>query len=61
MKLANERLREVLKHAITAYTFELDSQDYLTEAELYSVVLNEFQITNEEFEEIMGMTFKQWR
>ena len=56
-----ERLKEILKNAITSYVFELDQQDYYTDDELYKVLLNEFQMTDDEFVEIMGKTFKQWR
>ena len=61
MQISNIRLKEILQHAITAYVFELDEQDYYTDEELYAVLLNEFCITEEEFQEIMGKTFKQWR
>ena len=61
MKDVESRLREILKNAITAYVFELDQQGYYTDEELYQVLLNEFSITTEEFEYIMGATFKQWR
>ena len=61
MTIQSIRLKEILKHAIAAYVFELDEQDYYTDEELYAVLLNEFSMTEEEFQEITGKTFEQWR
>lgn len=47
------RLKEILKHAIVAYEYELDQQDYETEEELHAVLLNEFCMTEDEYNEIM--------
>jgi hypothetical protein len=55
-----DRLKEILRHAIAAYIFELE-QGYDSDDELYAVLLNEFDITDNEFVEIMGCTFKQYR
>lgn len=59
--VSNSRLKEILQHAIRAYVFELDQQGYDTDEEISSVLLNEFGMTEEEFQEIMGLTFKQRR
>ena len=59
--MTESRLKEILKHAITAYVFELDQQDYDTDEGIYTALRCEFHMTKEDFNEIMGMTFKQWR
>ena len=59
--MTKERLKEILRNAIIAYEFELDQQDYHTDDEMYSVLLNEFNMTENEYEEIMGATFAQRR
>ena len=56
-----ERLKKILANAIVAYEFELDQQDYDTDDEMHKVLLNEFNMTEEEYTEIMGATFKQHR
>lgn len=61
MTIQSARLKEILKQAIIAYVFELDQQEYYTDEELYRVLLNEFGMTDKEFQEIMGKTFNQWR
>lgn len=43
------RLLSILKNAIVAYEFELEQQDYETEEELHKVVLNEFGMTENEY------------
>lgn len=43
------RLLSILKNAIVAYEFELEQQDYGTEEELHKVVLNEFGMTENEY------------
>lgn len=43
------RLLSILKNAIIAYEFELEQQDYETEEELHKVVLNEFGMTENEY------------
>ena len=43
------RLLSILKNAIVAYEFELEQQDYETEEELHKVVLNEFGMTESEY------------
>lgn len=48
------RYKNILRRAIIAYEFELEQQDYETEEELHAVVLNEFGITDEEYNGIMG-------
>ena len=47
------RYKNILRRAIIAYEFELENQDYETEAELHAVVLNEFGMTDEEYNHIM--------
>lgn len=49
------RYKNILRNAIVAYEFELEQQDYETEADLHAVVLNEFGMTDEEYKEIMGV------
>lgn len=44
-----ERARQILRNAIRAYEFELDQQDYDTLEELHRVLLNEFNMTEEEY------------
>ena len=50
----NSRLKEIIRHAILAYEFELDQQDYETDEEAHEVLLNEFYMTDEEYHEIMN-------
>lgn len=56
-----ERLKEIIRNAVIAYEFELDQQDYYTDEEMHKVLLNEFSMTDDEYTEIMGNTFKQRR
>ena len=49
-----QRALEVLKNAIVAYEFELEQQDYESEEELHWVVLNEFDLTQEEYEYVFN-------
>lgn len=49
------RYTKILRNAIVAYEFELENQDYETEKELHVVVLNEFDMTDEEYRYIMGV------
>ena len=44
-----KRLLSILKNAIVAYEFELEQQDYETEEELHKIVLNEFGMTENEY------------
>jgi hypothetical protein len=48
------RYKNILRNAIVAYEFELENQDYETEKELHAVVLNEFGMTDEEYNYIMN-------
>jgi len=48
------RYKNILRRAIVAYEFELEQQDYETEEELHLVVLNEFGMTEEDYQNIMG-------
>ena len=57
--MTNERLRSILKNAIIAYEFELEQQDYPTAEELHVVLLNEFEITEEEYIEVMKRRYSQ--
>lgn len=54
--MTGERLSEILKNAIAAYESELESQDYPSEEELHKVVLNEFGMTEEEYQSVMDGT-----
>ena len=54
--MTGERLCEILKSAIIAYESELENQDYPSEEELHSVVLNEFGMTQEEYQSVMDGT-----
>ena len=49
------RYTKILRNAIVAYEFELENQDYEKEEELHAVVLNEFDMTDEEYRYIMGV------
>lgn len=49
-----ERAKEILKRAVEAYEFELEQQDYETEEDMREAVLNEFGITQDEYETITG-------
>lgn len=55
--MSKERLKEILYHAIIAYEFELEEQDYSTAEALHEVVLNEFTMTEEEYMEIMNRRY----
>ena len=48
-KISAERFLTILQNAIVAYKFELEQQDYETEEELHKVVLNEFGMTENEY------------
>lgn len=48
----NNRLKEILRNAIVAYEHELEMQDYETIAEEHFVLLNEFDMTEMEYQEI---------
>lgn len=48
-----ERLESIVKNAITAYEFELEKQDYETEEELHKVLLTEFNMTEEEYKQLI--------
>jgi len=49
------RYKRILRNAITTYEFELERQVGETAADLHTVVLNEFGMTDEEYKEIMGV------
>lgn len=49
------RYKNILRNAIIAYEFELDQQDYESEEDLHAVVLNEFGMTDEEYNYIIGV------
>lgn len=49
---SRKRLIQILRHAILAYECELDNQDYESEEELRTVLLNEFSMTEEEYRQI---------
>lgn len=49
-----KRAKEILKRAVEAYEFELEQQDYETEEDMHKVVLNEFGMTQDEYETITG-------
>ena len=61
MSIKNDRLMDIIRHAIVAYFYELDQQDYETDDEMFRVLLNEFNMTEYEFDTIMGCTFEQCR
>ena len=54
-----QKALEILKNAIVAYEFELEQQDYETEEELHQVVLNEFGMTDEEYEYVFKYNAEQ--
>lgn len=54
----NKRMKEILRNAIIAYEAELENQDYETEEKLHAVVLNEFSMTEKEYQEIMEVVEK---
>lgn len=49
-----KRAKEILKRAIVAYEFELEQQDYETEEDMHKTILNEFGMTQNEYETITG-------
>ena len=49
-----KRLYRILKNAIVAYESELDSQGYESEEEMHKVLLNEFGMTEEDYQRIMN-------
>lgn len=55
--MENKRLKEILKNAIIAYEHELEQQDYKDAECLHEVVLNELQITEKEYFEIIGSIY----
>lgn len=55
--MKNERLKEILKNAIIAYEYELEEQDYRSAECLHEVVLNELEMTEKEYLEIMGSAY----
>lgn len=48
--MRNDRLIEIIQSAINAYEFELEQQGYESEEEEHRVLLNEFQMTEEEYQ-----------
>lgn len=58
----NSRLKKILRNAIIAYEHELEMQDYETIAEEHFVLLNEFDMTEMEYQEIKyGKKTKMFR
>ena len=49
------RYKNILRRAIIAYELELKRQNYETEENLHTAVLNEFGMTDEEYNGIMGV------
>ena len=49
------RYKNILRNAIVAYEFELEQQDYETEEDLHAVVLNEFGMTDADYNNIMNI------
>ena len=47
-----KRLTQILRRAIIAYESELDDQDYESEEELHKVLLNEFSMSEVEYQRI---------
>lgn len=47
------KMKQILKNAIIAYEFELEQQDYNSEEDMHKVLLNEFQMNEEEYKEVM--------
>ncbi len=60
-KVSDDRLTEIIRNAVRAYVFELDQHDYDDDAEIFAVLLNQFEMTESEFNSIMGCTFEQYR
>ena len=58
--MTTERLQSILKNAIIAYEFELEQQDYETEEEIHTVLLNEFDMTEIEYKIIMKREKEIW-
>ncbi len=52
-RITKKKLIEILQNAIVAYDFELEQQGYDTEEELHTVLLNEFGMTEEEYQYIV--------
>ena len=50
--LSPKRLTQILRMAIIAYESELDDQDYESEEELHKVLLNEFSMSEAEYQRI---------
>lgn len=48
------RYKNILRRAITAYEFELEQHNYETKTDIHDVVLSEFGMTDEEYNNIMG-------
>ena len=51
------RMIAILHDAIMAYEFELEQQDYESAKKLHAVVLNEINMTENEYLEIMGRPY----
>ena len=50
--LSPKRQMQILRHAIIAYESELDDQGYESEDELHKVLLNEFSMSEDEYQMI---------
>ncbi len=50
--LSPKRQMQILRHAIIAYESELDDQGYESEEELHKVLLNEFSMSEDEYQMI---------
>lgn len=55
--LSYNRTTEILRNAILAYEFELEQQGYKTSADVHSVLLNEFGMTEDDYESVMGREY----
>jgi hypothetical protein len=51
--MTKARLKELLYNAIFACEYEYEQQDFETDKELHGTLLNELEMTEEEYMEIM--------
>ena len=49
-----DKIKNIIWNAILAYEDELEQQGYDSPEELHKVVLNEFEMTEDEYQEVMG-------
>ena len=59
-RVSDDRLTKIIRNAVRAYIFE-HKYDFDDDTEIFTDLLNQFEMTESEFNSIMGCTFEQYR